>query len=286
MKRFIFILPVFFALPVFAQENNPTAGLWQELEVAKSLPYDWKVGVNADLRTMDFVKHINRYSFGVDVSKGVGKYVKFGLHYAFLRKHYLQEVNGPEYELTYDERTGLLEKMKEKTNIDADNYANRHRVSFDVTADKRFWKTLRISLRERYQFTYQEPRDVERVKIRHKYSDPSYDAQGNVISWDEEEHTSEETLDSKPSKYNHMLRSRLKFAIDKKGWFWEPYTSVEFHNNLCNSFHLDKLRVMAGVEFKVTKWCNLSVAYLYNHEKDEDSNLDTHALCLGYNFKF
>ena len=274
MKRplaFAFILACFLSgvegPKAQAQETTNDFALWQELNISKDLGHDWSIDIGGDLRNR--IDLLDRASIGVGVDKKVGKYLKFGLSYSFLAKHYAETT-----EAAYKDSDPTILKGY---NIDADNWAQRHRLAFDITGDKRLWKTLRISLRERYQFTYQPSRDITRTRLR----DANYDAEGNITGWD----TEETVTKAKEARYRHLLRSRLKFAIDRKKWDWEPFASVEFHNDLRQSFHLDKLRAAIGTEYKVNRTLRINAAYVFTHENDEDGNQNIHALSVGCSIK-
>ena len=270
MKR-ILLITLVAAAPLIAQaqDTQDFGALWTEVGVTKVFPYNLSLEAGVGFRSIDWMEHANRFDASLGLSYKLGKYLKFDLSYTFIERHYLEETKE-----NYGNNSGRFNGY----NIDAAHWAPRHRVSFDVTADKRFWKTLRISLRERYQFTHQAARDIDRIKLR----DPSYDSEGNIIGFDEEE----QTIKHKNAWDRHLLRSRLKFAIDKKGWKWEPFTSVEFHNNMGDSWHLDKIRTAIGTEYAVSKQHKVSAAYVFTHENDDDGNENIHALSIGYRFKF
>lgn len=269
-----------------SDETQTTSGLWQEFSVSKVLPYNWSLDAEAGYRTTNNFSDFDRLNVGLGVNYKLGKYLKFGLGYVFIRKHYLESMEYKykgDYEFssfqgttfTDDEGTDYAYKGY---NLDAANWASRHRAFFEVTADKRFWKTLRISLRERYQYTHQMARNVDRTK----YRDPSYDATGAITEYDEV--TSE--VKEKAAWDRHLLRSRLKFSIDKKGWDWEPFVSAELHNNLREKWHIDKIRASAGVEYSVSKTSKIAAAYIFTHENDDDGNENEHSLSVSYRFKF
>lgn len=269
MKRIIPLILLALPLAVQAQDTENYGAVWTEVGVTKVLPYNLSIDAGVGFRTLDWFDDANRFDASIGLGYKLGKYLKFGLGYTFIEKHYLEQTK-EHYSSTSGNFNGY--------NVDAAHWAPRHRVAFDVTVDKRFWKTLRISLRERYQFTHQAARDVDRTKLR----DPYYDATGNIIGFDEEE----QTIKHKAAWDRHLLRSRLKFAIDKKGWKWEPFVSAETHNNMGDAWHLDKIRCAAGTEYAVTKQHKLSAAYVFTHENDDDGNENIHAISIGYRFKF
>lgn len=269
MKRILLVLLATLPLAMQAQDTENYGAVWTEVGVTKVLPYDLSIDAGIGFRSLDWFDEANRFDASLGISYKLGKYFKFGLGYTFIERHYWDRPKA-HYSNSTDNFNGY--------NIDEAHWTPRHRVAFDVTADKRFWKTLRISLRERYQFTHQAARDFDRIKQR----DPSFDADGNITGFDE----ITETHEHKAAWDRHLLRSRLKFAIDKKGWDWEPFASFETHNNMGDRWHLDKIRTMVGTEYSVSKQHKLSAAYVFTHENDDDGNENIHAISIGYRFKF
>ena len=286
MKRKLLLLLLLLPLTMQAQDTENYGAVWTEVGVSKTLPYNFSIDAAVGFRSLDWFEDANRFDASIGVGYKLGKYLKFGLSYSFIEKHYWDKI---EYKYKGDndfssyQGTSITDaegntRAYQGYNFDAAHWAPRHRIAFDVTADKRFWKTLRISLRERYQYTHQASRDVDRTK----YRDPNFDGEGNVTSYDEVT----PDVKYKSAWDRHLLRSRLKFAIDKKGWQWEPFTSVEFHNNLGDSWHLDKIRAAAGTEYSISKQHKVSAVYVFTHENDDDGNENIHAISLGYKFKF
>ncbi|MBQ8969620.1 MAG: DUF2490 domain-containing protein [Bacteroidaceae bacterium] len=268
MKRFgVVCLVLLVAHQVWADDN--TGGVWTEVGVSKALPYNLSAEASAEYRTIDWFDWSSRWNVGAGLTYKLGKNFRFGLGYTFIQKH-----NQEEWKNHYGSNSGKWNGY----NVDAPNWANRHRLSFDVVGTKKFRKVLRISLRERYQYTYQAPRDVDRMKLR----DPSYDGEGNLTSLDDTTYT----VDRKSAKNRHLLRSRLKLSIDKKGWKWEPYISVEAHNNLGDKMHLDKVRTAVGVDYSIKKSHKVGLGYIFNHENDDDGDQNIHAISVGYSYKF
>ncbi len=286
MKRISFILALLMAMPSWAETDN-TGGVWTEVEVTKVLPNNLSIGLSMEHRTEDWFDWSSRWNVGAGIDYKLGKNFKFGLSYTFIDKHYQGKTKYKYKDIdeTYQDYQGSSITDADGTihkysgyNVDAANWATRHRIAFDVTATKKFWKTLRLSLRERYQYTHQPARDVDRTK----YRDPTYDGDGNVTEYDE----ITDTVDVKSAKNRHLLRSRLEFSIDKKGWKWEPYVRVEFHNDFGNRMHLDKIRTGVGVDYSITKQHKVGLGYIFNHENDDDGDQNIHAINIGYRYKF
>ena len=278
--KYVFLLTALVATPVAvgAQDTENYGAVWTEVGVTKVLPYNFSIDAALGFRSIDWFNNANRIDASIGVGYKLGKYLKFGLSYTFIERQYLQETeykyqgdhDFPSYQgATYD---GYKYKGY---NVDAAHWAARHRISFDITADKRFWKTLRVSLRERYQFTHQDARTIDRTKYRVQ-----------ALSSDGYIYSDEPATKDKSAWDRHLLRSRLKFSIDKKGWQCEPFVSAELHHNMSDSWHLDKIRCAAGTEYAISKQHKVSAAYIFTHEKDDDGNESIHAISLSYNYKF
>lgn len=95
-----------------------------------------------------------------------------------------------------------------------------------------------------------------------------------------------EQVKTKSSKTLHVLRSRLTLEVDKKGWQWTPYLYFEIFNNMGEGWHFDKVRASAGVEYAVTKQHKIGLGYVFNHENDDDGDMNIHAVNVSYKFKF
>ena len=269
------------------QAADNTGALWTEVGVTKALPYNLSIDAGVEYRTVDWFDWSSRWSAGVGLNYKLNKYIKFGLSYTFIQKHYQEETKYKykgvdESFLTYQglsitDADGIIHNYS-GYNVDAANWANRHRLALDVSGSYRIQKLVRISVRERYQYTHQAARTVDRTK----YRDPSYDGDDNLTGFDEETFTTDE----KSAKNRHLLRSRLKFSIDKKGWKFEPYISAETHNDLSSKMHLDKIRTIVGVDYSINKQHKVGLGYVFNHENDDDGDQNIHAISVGYNFKF
>lgn len=264
MKRkalLIILFSQFLILPHSWATDN-TGGVWTEVGVTKSLPYNLSVDGSVGHRTLDWFDWSSRADASIGAGYKVNKYLKLGLGYTFIAKHNQTETKDHYKGSTWD-----------GYNIDASNWAMRHRVSLDVTGTYRVHKLVRFSLRERYQYTYQQARDVDRTRLR----DTDFD---NIVD------KTTYKIDHKDAKHRHLLRSRLKISIDKKGWKWEPYVSAELHNDFANQMHIDKVRSAIGVDYSIKKGHKLGIAYIFNHENDDDGDQNIHAISIGYNFKF
>ena len=382
MKRLslsILLFSQFLILPsAWADDDTDnTGGIWTEVGVSKALPYNLSIDASLGHRTQDWFSESNRADAGLGLSWKATKHWKIGVGYTFIMKHYSSEVSykyEEESEYKYSDpfdKTNEIElleymgrnypsdetptytydgynfKTRYDTRTDHAYWRQKHRAYVDVSYTCKFWKVLRISVRERYQMTYSPKKTIDRTRYREKtvtkYRDPSYDGEGNLcvetyadgdswengdwpqsypyediakywqegdviyknhINYDDEivenkvDATSEYLADHEPlnttetygrekrSKTLHLLRSRVKFSIDKKGWNWEPYVSMETHNNVGEKWNLDKIRFATGVDYKINRHHEVGIGYIFNHENDDDGNQNIHAISVGYNFKF
>lgn len=339
MKRILFAALFLCAAlaPATAQSDyvsddagKTTGGLWTEVGVTKTLPYNLSLGLDAGFRTNEWFDEASRFDIGLGLSWKPSKNWKFGVGYTFLMKHYSQETSTKsvtEYEWKYraagatentdftefmgapfytaDDATvysyrGYNQDVKNYTRVTESYWRAKHRISIDGAFTYKFWKWLRLSLRERYQLTFVPSKEITRTrtgtKATTKYRDPNYNENGLVDgelgdSYDEIEGPTttladEETTKEKDSKTIHVLRSRLTLEVDKKGWKWSPFCYFEVFNNLGESMHVDKYRISAGVEYAVSSAHKLSLGYVFNHENDDDGDMNIHAICVGYKFKF
>ncbi len=255
-------------------------GVWTGVSVSKNLPRNWSVGVEAELRTEDNVSKVDRWSVGVELDYRLNKYLKLGASYSLLDKYTSDKTKYKDPDDDDEWTTGY--------NYYKRYWTPRHRASFELNAGVKLWKWLRISVRERYQFTHTAAKDVERLKYReipgeahlvdfvdgqpvYKYDDPEISEKWDVKHYDGSD--------------SHYLRSRLKLEYDRKRCDWTPFVSVEFQNSLTDAMSLHKVRAMAGTEYKISKHHSVMAAYVFTCETD-DGNARQHAVSVGYGFEF
>ena len=324
-KFFILFLLSAVCGPAFAQTDyvsedagKTTGAVWTEVGFTKILPYDLSLGLDAGFRTDDWFKEASRFDIGLGLSWKASKHWKLGVGYTFLMKHYSQETaHKTEYEYKYraageSENTDFPNFMgapsysadgkdytyrgyndKRYTRVTDAHWRPKHRINVDVAYTNKFWKILRLTLRERYQLSMNPSKEVNRTrtKVTTKYRDPVYEGYPLEFTgnYDDVETYDPEVLDTtkvKNSKTLHTLRSRLTLELDKKGWAVTPFVYCELFNDLAGRFRIDKVRASAGIEYTVSPQHKLSFGYVFNHENDDDGNENIHAINIGYKFKF
>lgn len=276
MKHFKLIF-LALLLPLGAQAEDKF-GTWAEIGIEKVLPHNWSVGMETELRS----EERTRWSVGANIGYKPVKYLKLGASYNFLyryrpenqREHYKDDVVSDDNWNGYNLRDAY--------------WSPRHRLSVEATGTYKFWKWLRISVRERYQYTHRMQSTAADWKYRYS---KLYNGSGDFQGYELKDGYPEQETDTIASEDNHILRSRLKLAVDKKGWKFGPFISVEFHNNLGDGMNLEKIRSAIGCEYKINKRHELSLSYILTANiKDEDDHSRLHqrlhAVSMGYNFKF
>ena len=161
----------------------------------------------------------------------------------------------------------FIDKYKLKHETDSgnivDNYwSPRHRAHVDVTGIFPV-ENFEISLRERYQFTHQSETSAKK-----------WNGSG-VIQDDKIYH----------AKNTHILRSRVLAQYHVKPIGLAPYFSMEMHNDLADSFGIDKIRLIAGMEYSIKKHHGLDLFYRYTAGIADDDD-ECHLIGIGYEFKF
>ncbi len=234
-------------------------GTWVELSARKVLPRNFTVGVEGDLRTRENSSKMNRLDIGADVGYKVNKYLKVGVAYSFIdgykdakgKKKYRDDGSLKNYKLTHA------------------YWRPKHEFCLDVSPTVRLFRTLRLTVRERYQYTHKKGVTLERDKYKY---DLGY-----------EEWSREDDPKRKAAENTHTLRSRLKLEIDKKRLDWKPFVSAEAKNYF-RHMKLSGVRCMAGTDYKINGRNSVSVAYVLTCDREDHER--THALSAGYEIKF
>ena len=268
MKQKILLLAFLLTPTMLSAQWTDEYGTWVSLGAKKSLGTKWSLGLEAEYRAQEN----SRWAVGVDAGYKLNKLLKFGVGYTLLynRKKAKQE-GDPAVDDEYSIRPAYAYP--------------RHRFLVEATADKRFWKWLRISLRERYQLTYRPANDHDKIEY-YKVIDEDWNE-----SWG-----SETEVKTKPALTTQLLRSRLKFEVDKKGWKFSPYVSAEACNSVSCGDHMqiDKVRTTVGTGYKISKSHEISLGYVLTFVFNDDDELNDkvefnnriHAVSVGYNYKF
>jgi hypothetical protein len=132
MKK-IFIL-VLASIPFTGMAQSDDFGIYNSLDVVKTVSHRLKIDVGAEYRSHDNVKSTDRYSFGLSVDYKLSSWLSVGTGYDLLNDN----VDSP-----------------------GENYwRKRHRLHFDFI-DKLILGRMILSLRERWQYTYRPEKTIE-----------------------------------------------------------------------------------------------------------------------------
>ena len=236
------------SLPSLAQSE---AGLLLEVGAEKKLSKKFSVGLDADLRTRNDFNTMDRWSVGIGGEFKPIKNLKLDASYTLLNTNYREEVSF--------QANGEPKKWRPSY------WGIRHRCSFSATGSYKFSNNLRISLRERWQYTYRPEKTVQR------------------FNFDEEKFGWEDKVRS--GKGKNQLRSRFQVEYDKKHALFTPFASVELYNSMA----VEKIRYTIGTDLNISKQHTFSVFYRFqdmHNVEPGDYDPDMHYIGAGYKFNF
>ena len=255
-------------LSVWAGDDDDF-GAWVELGLKKNLPNNWSVGLEGEFRTKDGSHVVDRWSFGANVNYRAHKYLKLDAGYSFMSDYNADKTT----KIKFDS-DGELESYRYTPSY----WSPRHRAYFAASSGVKLWKWFRISGKLKYQYTYTPSLTVMRED--HELYD-QVKPEG-VVKIDD--------VESNPKHYEgsgrQVLRSRIKFEVDKKRLDWSPFVAVEFHNDLAADMHFDKLRTSIGTGYKIDKQNDLSLSYMLTLDRQTAPVDLFHAICIGYSYEF
>lgn len=256
-------------------------GVWTSIEGSTKLNKKMELSIEGEYRTQDMSSMTERASGAVNLSykdKNFLPFLKADVGYTFMYMRYPGET-AIKYE-TDDEGNFELHDngayIPKHMNVDAAYWTARHRATASLTGSFK-WGRAKISLRERYQFTYRMPSQCDRTRYYYFYFPPM------IEEWDME--NPEYMVDEKKAKSDHKLRSRLQVSYDIKKCPFEPFAEIEVYNLLDENLAYDKVRYTIGTEYKIDKKNKLKVFYRYQDYADIDE-VSGHVLGLGYSFEF
>lgn len=240
---------VLVALTGLSAQAQSEGGLMMGAEVEKALNKKLSISVEAELRSRNNFKTLDRLSVGLGASYKMTKWLKADAGYTLLDNQFREEIDY--------KASGAYNHWRPSY------WGIRHRLYASLSGSYKFSNNLKFSLRERWQYTYRPEKTVTR--------------------WDFDNESWEDKVRTGSGK--NQLRSRFEISYDKKRMLFTPYASVEFYH----AKSLEKIRYTAGTDIRLSKQHSLSVYYRYQQMKDVDEDAydpDMHYLGLGYKFKF
>ena len=220
----VLLLTFIFMKLVKAQTTNDF-GMWISAGVEKNIHDTWNFGMSTELRTNNYSRNVERWQLAASGTYKVCKVLRLGVCYEF--------------------------QLKNRMIGDRKEMAFRHRFMFGITPGGKVFNWLKLSLRERYQYTY----TMQKGKME-------------AIS-------------------EHHLRSRFKTELSNgKMNGWCPFASVEMFNNLTKHFRIDEMRVAIGTTYNINAHHSINFGYLIDLKRSASGlNNPLHVLTSGYVFK-
>lgn len=269
------ILPLAALLLLAAPVHADDFGLWGDVSVQKNLGKHFSIDGSFGFRQTYNPEMFTRYDFSVGADYKPCRYFSVGYAYTFIRDYHPEEVKDK-----YDDDDD--EPDFKGYNVSEQYLRSKRRSTLDLTARLPLGR-FTLTLRERYQYTY----FVQKTYTKYKYRKENATYYDGVYTYNNRYFRTCKTEDKvKPGKYTHYLRSRIALDYNIRHCPLTPFASYEFSNNLRESMHLDKQRLTAGVEWKVSKHHRLTFAYVYNNGADDDTDADYHVASIGYKIKF
>ena len=115
-------------------------GMWGTVNAEKELNSRWSLGAEVEYRSRDNLKSADRWSFGVEGSYQIARWLKATVGYSLLDDHHHNEyTSGTKY---------------------TDYWGIRHRLNVSFTGSVS-WGKFSFSLRERWQYTYRPAKTVQ-----------------------------------------------------------------------------------------------------------------------------
>ena len=251
-----------------AQSEDNEFGIWTTLEASKKINKKLKLDLEAEMRTIEGVGNIDRYSLGAGLSYKFTKWLKASAGYIFIYSHSLSEKN-----IKWDEPIEVVNtgEILYDHNIDHSYWTERHRFHISISGEYKIGR-VELSLRERLQYTRTNSAVTDETKYRWECVDLIEEIYIPM------QYTEKEI---KKSKYNTTLRSRLTAKWDIPKCKINPFASVELYSRLDDWKGCDKMRYRIGASYKINKDNSISLYYLYQDANDDDEPKG-HAIGLGY----
>lgn len=247
--------------PAQAGGDEDNKGLWTTFEASKKVTKKFKVGGEAEFRTADYAKEVERFSVGVNGQYKINDYLKANAGYIFILGY------NPESSKDHFDDNGDYDGY----NLDHSYWEKRNRFYVALSGSYKIGR-VEFSVRERLQYTRTNSAIVDEEKHR-----LMYDIDGNE-SWKLKGIEPE----LKETDHNTVLRSRLSVKWNIPKCKVNPFASAELYSQVNHGWKtFDKLRSRIGASYKINKDNALEFYYLFE-KAGKEGKPNTHAICIGY----
>lgn len=262
----------------YAQSDNDF-GLNFSAEVEKKINRNLSFGIDAELRTQNNTKSLERWRVGAQLGYKIINNKKWDLKtfagWEYIRQHKMDEceIHYDEEEMT-DGETGeeYIEYEEDGYNYTDDFWRNRHRTSVGLTLSYKPNKRWRFSLKETVQYNHYASASTTKYKYRDYNGVISLKNKADSI-----------TTKEISAKDRFILRSKFTVQYDIAHCPLSPYASCDYGVGL--NYTANKWKVFVGTEYNITKQHKLDVFYRFQHEDDDDEP-NGHLIGVGYKYKF
>ena len=246
-NKFVAVLFLFLlSLTASAQSEG---GLLLGAEANKKLSKKLSISLEAELRTRNNFKTMDRWVVGLGAQYKLTNWLKADAGYKLLNTNFREDID--------------LKSSGAYNHWRPSYWGVKHRFYASLAGSYKFSNNIKLELRERWQYTYRPEKTVER--------------------WDFDDEAWEDKVRAGSGK--NQLRSRFEISYDRKRALLTPFTSIELYN----SWGIEKIRYNIGTDLRLSKQHNLSIYYRYQDMRqvdDEDYEPDMHYLGVSYKFKF
>lgn len=233
-------------LPMLAQSEG---GLLLEAEAEKKVTKQLSLSVEADYRTRNNFKTTDRWAVGIGADYKLAKWLKLGAGYKLLNSNFREDIS--------------YNPSGSYNNWRPSYWGTKHRFFASLTGSYKFANNIKLSLRERWQYTYRPATTVTRWDFDNEW-------------WEDK---------TRSGKGKNQLRSRFQIEYDKKRAIFTPYASIELYN----SWGIERIRYNVGTDIRLNKHHSLGVFYRFQNARGSDADdydPDMHYLGVGYKLKF
>ena len=244
----LWLLPsVFGAQFSVCRAQSSDFGMWYEIGAEKKLSPKWTIGAEAELRTRNNSRTLDRWTVGLTAEYKIVKKLKAAVGYVFM------DINNQE---EFDLKSNGIAPNKWTPSY----WGARQRffVGLQGSLD---WNRFSFSLRERYQLTY-----------RHAADNQKYDFDN-------------ETWKDVKSKVKHVSRTRLQADYDIPHCKFDPFANAELFAGE-GGIQKMRYQLGVDYKLRKQHVFSLTYRFQNVNGDDDEGDANSHLVGLSYKYKF